>query len=560
MSGILSWSAVAWGLALAVFTSNPGGAAAKISGQTSSTTPALGAPVELSPTLQPLIIGNFSYAFAGGSNSAVITPDKKYLYVLVNTYQIGPPPSYPLTAGNNKILTYRINGDGTVTGTVSPEDGQGTTGTSLYLANNGLTLFTVDLDGSSDFANIAPFEAFTVNADGSLSPVPNTIQLPAPMTVLSTVGLGPQAADGSGQYFYTTLIDNEPSDSGYLTTSVLYTFKIAPDGTLKFVFPFSLVNPQQPIQILNILANEKFVYVFGDSGAYVAAIGANGVPQPPVRFTAYNDNNFFGYAFFGMQISPDGQDFYAVDSTDGSLNSLGICHYPISGDGAIQFPSTNCQNILSNVPSGESFGAFGLYISPDNKFLYSLFQTALDGVCNVSMYAYTINSNGSLSALEFAPNPPLNSVPIGNNFCGQSFIAATPDGSHLYALGATGTNTKNANNAIVPFAINKGLTATAFTITSLIAHVRELKLTQVLERRLMATLVPAQHNLAAGHLGAACGTLGAFISTVDARNGKKIYAADAAKLIAEATAISESVGCRRRAPNPIMRPKISQSH
>ena len=109
----------------------------------------------------------------------------------------------------------------------------------------------------------------------------------------------------------------------------------------------------------------------------------------------------------------------------------------------------------------------------------------------------------------------------------------------MYAFGETGTNAENANNTIVTFDINKGLTSTAFTITSLIAHVRGLELPQGIERSLMAKLVPAQHNLDAGHLEAACGSLGAFISTVDAQSRKKFDAAEAAKLTAEATVRSE---------------------
>jgi hypothetical protein len=468
--------------------------------------------------------------------------------VLINTYQIGPPPQYALTSGSNKILTYGINGDGTLTVTGSPEAGQDTTGTSLYLANDGLTLFTINLDGSSASANTAPFEVFTIKADGSLSPVPNTIQLPAALTVLSPGALGSQAADGSGQYFYATLVDNDPNDSGYLTSSVVYAFKIAASGSLSYVSVFNFTPPEQPDYIFNILTSEKFLYIFGNSNVYIAAVDSNGVARPPENPTPYNsDPNFSGYAFFGMQISSDAKHFYAVDSTNANLNSLGICHYPIGDDGTIRFPSTDCQNIFSNVPAGESFGAYGVYISPENRFLYSLFQTNVLNVCTASIYAYTINSNGSLSSLNFASNPPFNSLPIGNNFCSDAFIAGAPDGSHLYAFGETGTNTENANNAIVPFDINKGLTSTAFTITSLIAHVRGLELPQGIERSLMAKLVPAQHNLDAGHLEAACGRLGAFISTVDAQNRKKFDAADAAKLTAEATVISESVGCRRPA-------------
>src|SRR5215469_3436036 len=104
------------------------------------------------------------------------------MYVSINTYQIRPPPQYASTSGSNKIMTYSINGARTLTVTGSPEVGQDTTGTSLYLANHTLTLFTINADGSSASANTAPFEVFTIKADGSLSPVPNTLQLPAALT------------------------------------------------------------------------------------------------------------------------------------------------------------------------------------------------------------------------------------------------------------------------------------------------------------------------------------------------------------------------------------------
>jgi hypothetical protein len=512
-----------------------------ISRQTSSTTPILGALAQLSPTLQPPIIGDLSFAFAGGPNSSLITPDGKYMYVLVNTYQIG---QHGLTNGSNKILTYGINGDGTVTPLINPEAGNDTTGTSIYLANQGHTLLTVNSDGSSSSANTAPFEIFTIEADGSLSLVPNSIQLPAAMTVLSMVAIGSQAVDGGGQYFYAALIDNDPNDSGYMTSSVVYAFQIAPDGALRYASVFSFTLPQQAVYILNILADAKFLYIFGDSDAYVSNIGSNGAAQPPVKSTPYNDNNFFGYAFFGMQISPDGQNFYAVDSTNGSLNSLGICHYPINNDGTIQFPARDCQNIFSNVPSGESFGANGLYISPDNKFLYSLFGTSVEDTCTASMYAYTINSNGSLSALNFASVSPSNSLPIGNNFCAQPFVAGTPDGSDLYAFGVTGSGAEGYNNAIVPFRINRSLTSTDLTVTPLVAQVRELGLPEGIEVGLISKLVTTQNRLSAGQLEAACGSFSAFISALNTQNGKKFVAANAAELIARAMTISESVGCR----------------
>jgi hypothetical protein len=133
----------------------------------------------------------------------VITPDRKYMYVMINTYQIG---HNTLTSGSNKILTYAINADGTLTPRSDPQASEDTTGTSLYLANQSRTLLTLNSDGSSASANTAPFQVFQIGADGSLSPIPNSVQLPAAQTVLSTGAMGSAAADGSGQYFMPHLL------------------------------------------------------------------------------------------------------------------------------------------------------------------------------------------------------------------------------------------------------------------------------------------------------------------------------------------------------------------
>jgi hypothetical protein len=541
MSEILSWASVALGLAMAVFAPHPGSAATNLSGQTNSVTLPSGALVQLSPILQPSIIGSFAWTFSGSPSA--ITPDRKYMYVLINTYQIGNPPKN----GSNKILTYVINADGTLTPPSDPQAGPNTTATAIYITNQGHTLLTVNTDGSSSSANTAPFEIFTIEADGSLSLVPNSIQLPAAMTVLSMATIGPQATDGSGQYFYVALIDNDPNDSGYMTSSTGYAFQISPNGALRYASVFSFTLPQQAIDILNVIADTKFLYVFGESNAYVSTIGSNGTVQPPVKSTPYNDNNFFGDAFFGMQISPDGENFYAIDSTNGSLNSLGVCDYPINSDGTIQFPAKDCQNIFNNVAPGEGFGADGLYISPENKFLYSLFETSVEDTCTASIYSYIVNTDGSLGALNFSSASPANSVPIGNNFCAQA-LAGAPDGSYLYAFGATGSEADGYKNTIVPFRIQTGLTSpgpATDPLDTLIVFVGTLRLPSEIKRALIAALVAAQQRLDAHRLGSACSTLAAFTETAVAVNENTLDAADAAKLVAQATAISESVGCQR---------------
>jgi hypothetical protein len=221
-------------------------AAQAASSQMSSTTLPLGALIELSPTLQSPVAGGFY-----GQNSSVITPDGKYMYVLV-------------AAG--RILTYIINADGTLTPITSPQAGPDTTGTGLYLANQGSILLALNFAGSSASANTAPFQVFKIEVDGSLSLVPNSISLPAAQTVLSPGAIGSQAPDGSGQYFFAALINNDPSDSEYMTSRLIYEFKIGLDGSVSYVTLFNFIRPpQQQEEILNIIANENFLYIFGDS-------------------------------------------------------------------------------------------------------------------------------------------------------------------------------------------------------------------------------------------------------------------------------------------------------
>lgn len=46
-----------------------------------------------------------------------------------------------------------------------------------------------------------------------------------------------------------------------------------------------------------------------------------------------------------------------------------------------------------------------------------------------------------------------------------------------------------------------------------------------------------------GHRQGACGSLGAYINQVRAQTGKKLAAASAEDLVAEATAVRDSLGC-----------------
>jgi hypothetical protein len=81
------------------------------------------------------------------------------------------------------------------------------------------------------------------------------------------------------------------------------------------------------------------------------------------------------------------------------------------------------------------------------------------------------------------------------------------------------------------------------TITRLVADVQGLGLPQGIERALLAKLGAAQRDVDAGHIEAACGSLGAYGNQVRALSDHMLDGDQAAELIAQAAAIRELVGC-----------------
>ena len=81
------------------------------------------------------------------------------------------------------------------------------------------------------------------------------------------------------------------------------------------------------------------------------------------------------------------------------------------------------------------------------------------------------------------------------------------------------------------------------TTADLIDSVEALGLPSKIEGPLLAKLNGAEKNIASGDTAGACDKLASFISQVKAQRGKKIPAAVAADLIADAEAVRGSLGC-----------------
>ena len=81
-------------------------------------------------------------------------------------------------------------------------------------------------------------------------------------------------------------------------------------------------------------------------------------------------------------------------------------------------------------------------------------------------------------------------------------------------------------------------------INGLVALVQSLGLPPETANSLIVNLQGAASALDRGNIQAACGNLGAFLNEVKAQEGKKLTAAQAGLLIAEATRIRAVLGCR----------------
>jgi hypothetical protein len=131
---------------------------------------------------------------------------------------------------------------------------------------------------------------------------------------------------------------------------------------------------------------------------------------------------------------------------------------------------------------------------------------------------------------------------------GLGIAASTSD---IYVVGQTQSGDFPISMAAVQ--ATKGAGADAFvakidtaptpTVTDLQNAVSGLALDKGLDTALHAKLTAVLNAIAAGDLTTACASLTAFINQVNAQSGKKIAPADAASLVATATAIKASLGC-----------------
>jgi len=289
----------------------------------------------------------------------------------------------------------------------------------MAISPNGPFVFVAD-GGGCGVPNNGCVSAFKIEpSDGSLTLVGN---LPLPVGFNNSGGAASLAVTPDGHFLFA---------ASYLA-QVIYTMRIAPDGTLTFA-EFQIPGfqpgetpakfPYQDLRTLAVSPNGKFLAAgVGYDGVAMFGIGANGsltpVPGSPfssagstagVEFNAASDRIYAGEALFGNPTV----DVFSVAATNGVLSPLTSSPFAALG------------GINSNV----------VLLSPDEGFVFVSNQGS------ASITTFGVGLEGGLSVAAGSPF----SLDTGASF--PTLMSTNAEGTALYvvdnAAGASGISVLN---------------------------------------------------------------------------------------------------------------------
>jgi hypothetical protein len=209
--------------------------------------------------------------------------------------------------------------------------------------------------------------------------------------------------------------------------------------------------------------------------------------------------------------------------------------------------------------------------SPNRTFVHSL--SGAEGLTLDSQYIYWVNGPNQIGRVNLDGSNPAPGfilgarVGISSSAPAGTSVGMAVDASYVYWVdnydetigrAPVGGGTTGLNNYFIrSFGNPTGLAVDGLSNSSpgplpppppmeiepLQADVQRLALPQGIERSLLAKLAAAVRALDAGDQDGTCESLGAYIHQATALSGKKIDVAGAAGLIADAQAVSQSLGC-----------------
>lgn len=158
----------------------------------------------------------------------------------------------------------------------------------------------------------------------------------------------------------------------------------------------------------------------------------------------------------------------------------------------------------------------------------------------------TVPENMTVNATSPAGATVTYAVSASDNVDPSPVVSCTPPSGETFPIGTTTVTcaaTDAAGNTAAPASFQITVKSAQDQINDFQSTLTGLNLPEGTETSLEQKLAAALAALAAGERDAACGLLQALINQVNAQSGKKITAADAAVLIAEAERIRAVLGC-----------------
>jgi 6-phosphogluconolactonase (cycloisomerase 2 family) len=282
-----------------------------------------------------------------------------------------------LSVGSNGALA-------TLPGSPFATDGENVEG--LAITADAKRLYTASV------ASPAHIFGFTINADGTLAPIPGATKL------IGATAYG-VAITPNGKFVY---VANSNSDT-------ISEFAIGGDGSLTELAGSPLATLEGPAGFA-VSSDGRFLYVAHKSAAgkvSAYSIGTDGALSP-LTTPSYNT----GTAPFSINLSPDGKFLYVAARAPDNK----VFGFSVAGDGSLT-------PLPSAAPSTGS-NPFGMTITPDGSRLF----TANFNSGSISEFA--IASDGALTAA--APVTPVPNFP--------SEVTTNAEGSRLFAANAGRTS------------------------------------------------------------------------------------------------------------------------
>jgi hypothetical protein len=353
------------------------------------------------------------------SQEVVATPDGSFLYAV--------------NQGSNTIAAFRIRKDGGLN-FIDTFDSGGVQPDSIGIANGKLYVNNKGDATATDPGTVAPtITGFTIDSDGSLSPIPNsTITLPVG-TVPSQNLISP-----NGQLLFSDIfgVNSAPE------SNTLAPFQIGGDGSLTLApggnAAAQATGSTTPAPALlgaaaNPTQNILYVGLTGLSEVAVFTYNAKG-NLSFVGATAPNDQGGSGPCW--ASVSPDGKFLYTGDTGSNSVGvySLADPLHPVQ----IQEFFLGGPQTPPGSPSGTAREktTFQVAVDPSGRFVYAISQnTSTDGTFQEGnqLHILAVAANGELSEPNGPVILPADSVPGTAHPQGIAIVSGVgkqPDNDH----------------------------------------------------------------------------------------------------------------------------------